>query len=114
MHVDRPGLPGILKPPDPLEQPLPRERALESDVGLAGGPPLLIDESDDDLGVFPAARARGYLGVSAKSCKGLYKALVNQARCRVWSASGDGPGYFMSAEEAKKYGVVDEVITHRE
>jgi hypothetical protein len=32
--------------------------------------------------------------VSSKSCKGVYRSLLNRARCAAW-----GPPYFMSAED---------------
>jgi hypothetical protein len=56
--------------------------------------PVIIDESDDSLEAFPRAKALGYLGVSSKTCKGLYKALINRARCAAW-----GEQYFMSGED---------------
>ena len=58
---------------------------------------MIIDESDADLDVFPRARALGYAGVSSKTCKGLYKSMINAARCLRWNA--EGPRYFMSAED---------------
>ena len=65
-----------------LEQPLPRELALSADVHeLARFKPLVIDESDATFDAFPLARRLGYAGVSSKSCKGIYKSLVNAARC---------------------------------
>ena len=65
-----------------LEQPLPRELALAADVhSLAQCRPLVIDESDASYDAFPQARLLGYAGVSSKSCKGIYKSLVNAARC---------------------------------
>ena len=65
-----------------LEQPLPREVALSADVQpLASFAPLIIDESDATYDAFPQARQLGYAGVSSKSCKGIYKSLVNAARC---------------------------------
>jgi hypothetical protein len=71
-----------------LEQPLPRALALETDVSEpARTKPLLIDESDATLDAFPAARALGYSGVSSKSCKGVYKSLLNAARCSLWNRS---------------------------
>ena len=83
-----------------IEQPISRHRALESSVAsTATMLPFLIDESDATIDAFPRARALGYSGVSSKSCKGLYKSLVNLARCRVWNTSADAPGYFMSAED---------------
>jgi hypothetical protein len=59
--------------------------------------PVEVDESDADFSVFPRARALGYRGVSAKSCKGFYRALLNRARVAKYNEE-DG-SYFMSAED---------------
>jgi len=76
-----------------IEQPVKRSRALERKVeGI--DKPVIIDESDDSLDAFPRARALGYRGVSSKTCKGIYKSLVNGARCATWV-----DGYFMSGED---------------
>jgi len=76
-----------------IEQPVKRSRALERKVeGI--DKPVIIDESDDSLDAFPRAKALGYRGVSSKTCKGLYKSLINRARCAQW-----GDGYFMSGED---------------
>ncbi len=58
---------------------------------------MIIDESDADLDAFPRARALGYSGVSSKMCKGLYKSILNAARCAAWS--GGGQRYFMTGED---------------
>ncbi|NQW01321.1 MAG: mandelate racemase [Rhodospirillales bacterium] len=82
-----------------IEQPIRRSQALAHDVtALAGYFPVIIDESDAELASFPAARARGYSGVSSKNCKGFYKSLINLARCNLWSEQ-DGKAYFMSGED---------------
>jgi hypothetical protein len=82
-----------------LEQPLPRAIALDADVSaLAQSKPLLIDESDATLDAFPSARAAGYTGVSSKSCKGIYKSLLNAARCAHWN-DGVASRYFLSGED---------------
>jgi L-alanine-DL-glutamate epimerase-like enolase superfamily enzyme len=76
-----------------IEQPVKRQRAFAAKVeGI--DKPVIIDESDDALDAFPRAKALGYRGVSSKTCKGLYKSLVNRARCAAW-----GEGYFMSGED---------------
>ena len=36
---------------------------------------MIVDESDDALDAFVRARAKGYRGVSSKTCKGIYKSL---------------------------------------
>jgi L-alanine-DL-glutamate epimerase-like enolase superfamily enzyme len=78
-----------------IEQPIKRQNALGSDVSaLAARKPIIIDESDDSLDAFPRARALGYRGVSSKTCKGIYKSLINAARCAAW-----GPDYFMTGED---------------
>ena len=37
----------------------------------------------------PAARALGYRGISSKSCKGIYKSLINATRAAKWSEGGE-------------------------
>jgi hypothetical protein len=78
-----------------IEQPIARKVALDVDLGAAKlGKPVIIDESDGELETWVQAKARGYRGVSSKTCKGLYKSVLNAARCAAW-----GDGYFMSAED---------------
>jgi L-alanine-DL-glutamate epimerase-like enolase superfamily enzyme len=78
-----------------IEQPIKRQNALRQDVSaLSREKPVIIDESDDSLDAFPRARELGYKGVSSKTCKGLYKSLINAARCAQW-----GAGYFMTGED---------------
>jgi hypothetical protein len=76
-----------------IEQPVKRQKALETRIPPIEKP-VIIDESDDSLEAFPRARSLGYKGVSSKTCKGLYKSLINRARCEAW-----GPEYFMSGED---------------
>jgi hypothetical protein len=76
-----------------IEQPVKRSAALERPVeGIEK--PVIIDESDDSLDAFPRAKALGYKGVSSKTCKGIYKSLINRARCAAW-----GGEYFMTGED---------------
>lgn len=87
-----------------IEQPLPRASALDSDMGaLAASRPVIIDESDSTLHAFERAIACGYAGVSSKACKGIYRSILNAARCEQLNVSigaVDGnPRYFMSAED---------------
>ncbi|HWI83023.1 enolase C-terminal domain-like protein [Ramlibacter sp.] len=83
-----------------IEQPIARRLALDTDLRGAGlGKPVIIDESDGTLDTFVQARARGYAGVSSKTCKGFYKSLLNAARCARWNAEGGATRYFMSAED---------------
>jgi hypothetical protein len=83
-----------------IEQPIARSLALDVDLhDVALGKPVIIDESDGELDSFVQARARGYAGVSSKTCKGLYKSILNAARCAAWNAAASTPKYFMSAED---------------
>lgn len=97
-----------------IEQPLERALALDPDqeAGIrqaAEHRPMLIDESDGDLDCFRRAVGLGYTGVSSKNCKGLIKALANQALARHLNASGAGPSpgaYFLSGEDLMNLPVV--------
>ncbi len=90
-----------------IEQPIKRQAALQQSVAeLAAHKPVILDESDDTLDAFPRGRKVGYAGVSSKTCKGLYKSLLNAARCVQWNAQTSAgapqakpPRYFMSAED---------------
>ena len=83
-----------------VEQPIARSHALSAPIhALARDVPVEVDESDADFGVFPRARELGYRGISAKSCKGFYRALLNRARVAHWNAREGGGRYFMSAED---------------
>ena len=82
-----------------IEQPIARDRALSASVQqLSDEVPIEIDESDADVAVFPRARTLGYRGISSKSCKGFYRALINRARIEGWNAR-EASRYFMSAED---------------
>ncbi len=65
--------------------------------GSLAGHDFIIDEADDSYDAFPAARALGYRGISSKSCKGIYKSIVNAARAAKWSA--EGGKFFVTAED---------------
>ncbi|HET7804794.1 MAG TPA: enolase C-terminal domain-like protein [Pseudolabrys sp.] len=81
-----------------IEQPFAREKTWGFDLAaLAGDVAFIIDEADDSYDAFPRAKTLGYRGVSTKSCKGLYKSLLNGARAAQWSkTAGD---FFVSAED---------------
>lgn len=82
-----------------IEQPVKRARALETGMSaLAAERPVIIDESDGPLDAFCTARGLGYAGVSTKACKGIWRSLINLARCRSWNAEGTAR-HFMSAED---------------
>jgi hypothetical protein len=85
-----------------IEQPLHRDVTMQSNVvGISKYKPLLIDESDSDLDSFLKAIDLGYTGVSSKSCKGLYKSLINAARTKQRNAASqfNEISYFQSGED---------------
>jgi hypothetical protein len=83
-----------------IEQPVKRAKALDGTMGaLAAARPVIVDESDGPLDAFVQARALGYTGISTKACKGVWRSLVNLARCRAWNAADPVPRFFMSAED---------------
>ena len=80
-----------------IEQPMPRDITRQAPLGALARRDFIIDEADDSWDAFPAAKALGYRGISSKSCKGLYKSIVNATRAARWSAGGDK--YFISGED---------------
>jgi hypothetical protein len=80
-----------------LEQPMARAVTLSTRLDVAL--PVEIDEADGTTGAFATARRLGYIGVSAKSCKGFTRALLNRARVAAWNAAAGRDRYFMSAED---------------
>jgi hypothetical protein len=83
-----------------VEQPIARAVALSAPVtALARRRPVEIDESDGSLDAFVMAKELGYTGVSSKACKGVYRSILNRARCVQWNAQEKSDRYFMSAED---------------
>ena len=80
-----------------VEQPMPRDITRQSPLGSLAAHGFIIDEADDSYDAFPSARALGYCGISSKSCKGLYKSVVNATRAAKWSA--DGARFFVTGED---------------
>ena len=80
-----------------IKQPMPRDITRQSPLGSLAARGFIIDEADDSYDAFPAARALGYHGISSKSCKGLYKSVVNATRAAKWSA--DGGTFFVTGED---------------
>lgn len=87
-----------------IEQPLARARTFDREANagmdrLAAFAPCIIDEADAGLWALPEARALGYRGVSIKSCKGVFGAVLNRARCNVWNAAAAEDGTIMQSGE---------------
>lgn len=97
---DTPALARLLSSMLFIEQPIARKNALDVDVqAIAAIKPVIIDESDGELDAFVRARNRGYTGISSKTCKGVYRSLLNAARCAAWNAEQSRDRYFMSGED---------------
>ncbi|WP_076862542.1 hypothetical protein [Bradyrhizobium mercantei] len=80
-----------------IEQPMPRDITKASPIWRLAARNFIIDEADDSYDAFPQARALGYRGISSKSCKGIYKSVINATRAAAWSV--DGASYFISGED---------------
>jgi hypothetical protein len=80
-----------------IEQPMPRDIFVQSPLGALARRDFIIDEADDSYDAFPAARSLGYHGISSKSCKGIYKSIVNATRAAKWSAGSER--FFISGED---------------
>jgi L-alanine-DL-glutamate epimerase-like enolase superfamily enzyme len=80
-----------------IEQPMPRDITRQSPLGALARRDFIVDEADDSYDAFPVARALGYRGISSKSCKGIYKSVVNATRAAKWSAAG--PKCFIAGED---------------
>jgi hypothetical protein len=80
-----------------IEQPMPRDITRKSPLGALAKRDFIVDEADDSYDAFPAARALGYRGISSKSCKGVYKSVINATRAAKWSA--EGTPHFIAGED---------------
>ena len=80
-----------------IEQPMPRDITRQSPLGELARRDFIVDEADDSYDAFPVARALGYRGISSKSCKGIYKSVINATRAAKWSA--DGEKCFIAGED---------------
>ena len=80
-----------------IEQPMPRDITRASPLGTLARRDFIIDEADDSYDAFPVARALGYRGISSKSCKGIYKSVINATRAAKWS--DDGEKCFIAGED---------------
>lgn len=105
--LGEPGLaafwPGLLF----IEQPLHRDVALSDASNWAswpGRPPIIIDESDAEVGSLPRALALGYAGTSHKNCKGVFKGVANA--CLLAQRRTSGLPAMLSGEDLTNVGPV--------
>lgn len=94
-----------------VEQPFKRDIALSDSVGASlrawpERPPMIIDESDGSLDSLPRAFECGFHGTSYKSCKGVFKGLINAARVADRRRSNPSGNFVLSAEDLVNIGPV--------
>lgn len=81
-----------------VEQPLPRWETFDparhaARKRVAAFAPLALDEADVRHGSLRAAWPFGYRGVSAKSCKGAFRAMLNRALCDLLTEREGEPAF---------------------
>ena len=90
-----------------IEQPLHRDVALTPAADWAAWPdrpPIIIDESDAEIGSLPAALALGYAGTSHKNCKGVFKGVAHA--CLLAQRRAAGLPAMLSGEDLTNVGPV--------
>ena len=94
-----------------VEQPFHRKVALSEQVGECllnwkNAPPIIIDESDGALDSMPRALDLGYIGVSHKNCKSVFKGIINRATINHYNKKAGKAKYLMSGEDLSNIGPV--------
>ncbi len=93
-----------------IEQPLHRSVALDPAIARIrawrGGPPMIIDESDAQLGDLERALDLGYSGTSHKNCKGVMKGVAHRCLINLRNAIDKTAHYLMSGEDLANIGPV--------
>ncbi|MAS96997.1 MAG: hypothetical protein CMO55_27715 [Verrucomicrobiales bacterium] len=94
-----------------VEQPLHRDQALDESVrvtleGWESAPPIIIDESDAEIGSFPRAFSLGYSGTSHKNCKGVVKGILNAMRIEKLRRAEPYRKFILSGEDLVNVGPV--------
>ncbi|WP_063691326.1 hypothetical protein [Bradyrhizobium stylosanthis] len=81
-----------------IEQPMPRAVTRQSPLGdTLRRRGFIIDEADDSYDAWPTAHKLGYSGISSKSCKGIYKSIVNFTR--IAKLDEEGAECFVTGED---------------
>lgn len=94
-----------------VEQPLPRDAAFGDDVRRTlddwdDHPPIIIDESDDEMRSLATALDCGYAGTSHKNCKGVINGIANRCLIAHRHRTDDGD-YLISGEDLTTLGPVE-------
>ncbi len=92
-----------------IEQPWHRDVALSPAIGnlveaWPDRPPIIIDESDAELGSTARALELGYAGTSHKNCKGIFKSIGNA--CLLAQRRKQGLATMLSGEDLTNVGPV--------
>lgn len=94
-----------------VEQPLHRDVALSPEVAAdllawEDRPPLIIDESEGELGALETALASGYSGTSHKNCKGVFRSLGNASLLASRRRQQPDRSFLLSGEDLTNLGPV--------
>lgn len=90
-----------------IEQPLHRSVALNPEVAkIENMPPMIIDESDAEIGDLARALELGYVGTSHKNCKGVIKGVAHRCLINHLNGPGQAGRYQMSGEDLVNIGPV--------
>jgi len=92
-----------------IEQPMHRSVALSNSIAAAllawkNRPPIILDESDSEIGSLPLALDCGYAGTSHKNCKGIFRGIANA--CLLAQRRKTGEAAIMSAEDLANIGPI--------
>jgi hypothetical protein len=94
-----------------VEQPLHRAVAMSAGAATelrqwSDRPPIIIDESDGDVGAASRALAMGYAGTSHKNCKGVIKSIANACLLEHRRRNDPAGRYILSGEDLTNVGPV--------
>lgn len=108
-HASEASFASLLRHVVVVEQPVHRDHALSDDAGAElrawrERPPLIIDESDGEVGDLPRALELGYVGTSHKNCKGIVKGIANA--CLLAQRRAQGQVGLLTGEDLANLGPV--------
>jgi hypothetical protein len=94
-----------------VEQPFHRMTALSQGTALdlaswKDRPPIIIDESDSEIGSMKLGLKIGYSGTSHKNCKGIFKSIANACLLEFLRGKHPDRSYFLSGEDLANIGPV--------
>lgn len=94
-----------------VEQPLHRDVALSTEArqlfdAWENRPPIIIDESDGELGSLRQALETGYVGTSHKNCKGVIKGLANACLLNHLNTQDGNKEFICTGEDLMNLGPV--------